>query len=53
MEHGELCVIVDGTPERPQWCASNLDTRTRVSDITSHRPAPTTFRSENLHIELH
>ena len=48
---GELCVTVDGTPERPQWCASNLDTRTQVSEIifkVSHRPSPTPFHSDNL-----
>ena len=32
---GELCVTVtiDGTPERPQWCANDLDTRIQVSEI--------------------
>jgi len=33
MEYGELCVAVDGTPERLQWCANSLDTRTQVSLI--------------------
>ena len=47
---------MDGTPERPQWFANNLDTRTQVSEVifqVNHRPTPTPFHSENLQIKLH
>ena len=30
---GGLWPTIDGTPERPQWCANNLDTRTQVSEM--------------------
>jgi len=36
MECGGLWLTVDGTPERPQWCANSLDTRTQVSEIHVH-----------------
>ena len=31
MEHGGVCVTVDGTQGRPLWCVDSLDTRTQVS----------------------
>ena len=34
MECGGLWPTFYGTPERPQWCANSLDTRTRVSEMT-------------------
>ena len=30
---GGPCVTVDGTPEMPKWCASNLNTKTQVSEM--------------------